>query len=105
MNIRLEYSQLEGKFNQEQATDPIEVTKGYKALCCFVSIERADRFIAAIQIKYPELNSSNWQTFPSFFTLKDELYQFITEDVKVLEEHMNTTYKRREQLFNNQNKI
>jgi hypothetical protein len=100
MNIRLEYSQREGKFIQAQATDQTDVAKGYKTICCFVAVERATRFTQAIIIKYPELNSNARQSFPSFSTMKDELYKFITEDIKVLEEHMNTTFQRRVQLFN-----
>ena len=100
MNIRLEYSQIEGKFNQAQAADPIEVAKGYRILCYFVNAERATRFTQGIIIKHPELSSCAGQPFPSFSTMKDELCQFLTEDIKILEEHMNTTYKRRKQLFN-----
>ncbi|MGE0566420.1 MAG: hypothetical protein AB7O73_00610 [Bacteroidia bacterium] len=100
MNIRLEYSQTEGKFNHVQAFDFIEVTKGYRTLCCFVNAERALRFTQAVEIKYPELNS-NSKLFPSFSTMKDELYHFMAEDIQVLEQHMSKTYQRRKQLFNN----
>lgn len=98
MNIRLEYSPIEGKFNQAQATDKTDVAKGYRMLCCFVQAERAIHFTEAIQNKYPEL-SDHSKPYPLFTTIKDELYQFLAEDVKLLEEHMNTTYKRRAALF------
>ena len=99
MDIRLEYSDTEGKFNQAQATDQVDVVKGYKTLCCFVNVERANRFTGAILIKYPELSSGTGQSFPSFSTMKDELYQFLAEDIKILEDNMNKTFKRRVHLF------
>lgn len=98
MNIRLEYSPIEGKFKQAQATDQTDISKGYRMLFCFVQAERATRFTQAILIKYPELND-NSKPYPLFTTMRDELHQFITEDVKLLEEQMNTTYKRRSELF------
>jgi hypothetical protein len=100
MNIRLEYSQTEGKFNPAQATDQVDISKGYKTLCCFVNAEKATRFTQAIIIKHPELNSGTGRLFPSFSIMKDELYHFLAEEIKILEDHMNTTYKRRKQLFN-----
>lgn len=100
MNTRLEYSPTEGKFNQAQPIDQQNVARGYKTLCCFVNVERASRFTDAILIKYPELSSCTGQSFPSFSQMKDELYQFLAEDIKILEEHMNTTFKRRVQLLN-----
>lgn len=100
MNIRLEYSPNEGKFNQAQATDPIQVAKGYRTLCCFVNAERASRFTDAIINKYPELNSSGGQSFPSFSIIRDELQQFIVEDVAMLEQHMNKSYQRRKNILN-----
>jgi len=99
MNIRLEYSQAEGKFNQAQAADPVNVEEGYKTLCCFIAAERATRFTQAILSKYPEFNAGNRTPFPSFSTMKNELYEFVAEDIKVLEQHMNTAYQRRKQLF------
>ena len=99
MNIRLEYSQTEGKFNQAQANDPINVDKGYKTLCCFIESERAVRFTQSVTIKYPALASSDTHAFPSFSAMKDELYHFVEEDIKVLEEQMSSTYKRRKEIF------
>lgn len=101
MNVRLEYSPIEGKFNQAQATDSTNVAKGYRTLCCFVNAERTLRFTQAIEIKYPVLHSGTGQPFLSFATMKNELYHFLAEDIKVLEEHMNKTYQRRKQLLNN----
>lgn len=101
MNIRLEYSPIEGKFNQAQATDKIDSTKGYQMLCCFLNSERALRFTQAVQEKYPQLNSGAGHPFPAFSVMKDELYQFVQEDVQLLEQHMNKTYERRKQLFSN----
>lgn len=100
MNIRLEYSPIEGKFNQAQASDAIQVEKGFKTLCCFVHVERALRFIQAITVKFPELDSGSSSSFPSFSTIKDELKLFIQEDIKLLEQHMNITYQRRKNTFN-----
>ncbi|MGQ0827877.1 MAG: hypothetical protein ACT4ON_05740 [Bacteroidota bacterium] len=101
MNVRLEYSPIEGKFNQAQASDPINVAKGYRTLCCFVNAQRALRFTQAIENKYPELKSGIGLSFLSFSAMKDELHHFMAEDIKVLEQHMNQTYQRRKQLFNN----
>lgn len=100
MNIRLEYSPIEGKFNQAQATDHIQIAKGYKTLCCFVNAERASRFTNAIINKYPELNSPTGQPFPSFSIMRDELQQFIVEDVAMLEQHMSNSYQRRKNILN-----
>ncbi len=99
MEIRLEYSPTEGKFKQSQAEDPADNIKDYKTLCCFVNVERATRFTQAIQIKYPELSSAANQGFPSFSIIKNELYQFMAEDIKALEQHMDITYKRRANLL------
>ena len=101
MNIRLEYSSIEGKFNQAQATDKIDTAKGYQTLCCFINSERALRFTQAVLEKYPQLNSCAEQSFPAFSVMKDELYRFVQEDVQLLEQHMNKTYERRKQLFSN----
>lgn len=101
MNIRLEYSPLEGKFNLAQAADTINAAKAYQTLCCFVNAERANRFTDAMVLKHPELNTAE-QPFPSFATMKDELYQFMAEDIRILEQHMDKTYQRRKQLFTNQ---
>jgi len=99
MNIRLEYSDKEGKFNQAQATDQVDVAKGYKTLCCFVEPQKAKRFIETIAAKYPQLNESNGQPFPSHSTMRKDLFHFMAEEIKQLEEHMAITYKRRVQLF------
>ena len=101
MNIRLEYSELEGKFNQAEAPDKTDIAKGYRTLCCFVNAERALRFVQAIEEKYPNLNSGTGHPFPSFSLMKDELYQFLREDIELLEQHINKTYERRKQLFSN----
>ena len=100
MNTRLEYSPTEGKFNQAQPEDQQDVARGYKTLCCFVNVERASRFTEAILIKYPELSSVTSKPFPSFSQMKDEVYQFLAEDIKILEQHMSATFKRRTQLLN-----
>ncbi|TAL57599.1 MAG: hypothetical protein EPN85_13750 [Bacteroidetes bacterium] len=100
MNIRLEYSQTEGKFNLTEAMDQVDTAKGYKTLGCFVATEKAIRFTDAIHSKYPKLSSGTGQSFPSFSKMKDELYQFLVEDIKLLAEHMDRTYKRRVQLLN-----
>lgn len=101
MNIRLEYSEIEGKFNQAQAPDKTDVAKGYRTLCCFVNGERAFRFTQAMEEKFPNLNFTSGQSFPSFSKMKDELYHFMAEDIQLLEQHMNKTYERRKQLFSN----
>lgn len=101
MNVRLEYSPIEGKFNQAQAADQTNIAKGYRTLCCFVNAERALRFTQAIREKYPQFQSGTEQPFPSFSLMKDELYLFLQEDIQMLEQHMRKTYQRRKQLFNN----
>lgn len=101
MNIRLEYSEMEGKFNKAQATDKTDIEKGYRTLCCFVNAERALRFTQAMEEKFPALSFTNGQPFPSFSKIKDELYHFMAEDIQLLEQHMNKTYERRKQLFSN----
>lgn len=103
MNIRLEYSDTEGKFNQAQATNQVEVVKGYKTLCCFVEPEKATRFIHTITAKYPQLNEGNGQPYPSHSTMRKDLFHFMAEEIKQLEEHMAITYKRRVQLFTKNN--
>ena len=100
MNIRLEYSQTDGKFNLAEAADQVDIAKGYKALCCFVATEKAVRFTDAIHSKYPKLSSGIGQSFPSFSIMKDELYHFLVEDIKIHTQHMDRTYKRRVQLLN-----
>ena len=100
MNIRLEYSQTEGKFNLSELTDQVDIAKGYKTLCCFVAAEKPVRFTDAIHSKYPKLSSGAGQSIPSFSKLKDELYHFLVEDIKIHTQHMDRTYKRRVQLIN-----
>lgn len=100
MNIRLEYSPIEGKFNLAKAADTINVAKGYRTLCCFVNAERANRFTDAMILKHPEFNNTD-KSFPSFNAMKDELYQFMAEDIRILEQHMDKTYQRRKQLYTN----
>ncbi len=98
MNIRLEYSQTEGKLKQAKATDKIDVANGYKTLCCFVQQERASCFIEAIYIKYSSLGKTN-RSYPSLATLKHELCEFLAKDLIVLEENMKRTFKRRTTFF------
>lgn len=100
MNIRLEYSQAEGKFKLSEFTDQVDVTKGYKALCSFVATEKAVGFTDAIHSKYPKLSSGTDRSFLSFSKMKDELYHFLVEDIKIQTQHMDRTYKRRVQLIN-----
>lgn len=93
--IRLEYSEMIGKFIQAQANDKTDIENGYRTLCCFVNRERALHFTQAMEDKFPTLTFTNGRPFPSFSLMKDELSRFMAEDIKILEEHMNITFKRR----------
>lgn len=99
MNIRLEYSQALGQFNQAQATDQTDTAKGYKTVCCFTSSERATRFVYAMTEKYPVLRDGQQQGFPSWDLMKEELLHFLEEDIRLFNEHMAKTFQRRKSLF------
>lgn len=94
MDIRLEYSQTEGKFKQAQLIDQIDVAKGYKTLCCYISKVRATRFCKQMLAKHPKLNAKSSQDYPLLTSLKRELYHFIAEEIYELEEKINNPYKR-----------
>lgn len=102
MKIRLEYSSLSGKFNKAQASNKPDIAKGFSTLCCFMDESRADRFIHAIEIKYPELISVNASTFPSLNLMKNELLSFIEEDIMLLQQSMEQNFQRRKSLFKSQ---
>lgn len=99
MNIRLEYSEIEGRLNLVPATEKTNLENEYRTLCSFVNPEQAARFIGAMQEKYPALNFAKGIPFPCFCQLKEELHQFMKEKVQLLEQHMTETFKRRRQLF------
>jgi len=99
MNIRLEYSLTEGKFRQVQPSEKMDKVKDYELLCCFIEKGRAARFIQAILLKYRELEDLSNRANPPLALLKEELEQFVTEDLQLLEERMNSTYKRRLELL------
>lgn len=102
MNTRLEYSPLTGTFNLAQASDQSDTEKGYKTLCCFINTQRAERFIHAMEHRYPQLSGRCHDAFPSVADMKSELYFFIDEDIRLLEQHMTSTFKRRALIFNAQ---
>lgn len=99
MNIRLEYSPTLGQFNQAQATGRPDAGKGFKTLCCFISKDRAIRFVQAVELKFPELASGNGSEFPSLPAMQHELLEFLEEDLKLLNQHMSQTFQRRRELF------
>lgn len=100
-HVRLEYSSVLGQFNKAEATDTPDVANGFKTLCCFVDTYRATSFIEAIQVKYPDLKKQNSRSYLMVSEMKQELFEFIEEDIKFLGQHMNTTFKRRQSLLNN----
>ena len=100
MNIRLEYSPLLGQFNQAKANDRPDEAKGFKTLCCFVSSDRAARFIEAVVRKFPVLDGHGATQFPALQEIKTELLHFIEEDVKLLQQHMSSTFQRRSSILN-----
>lgn len=100
MDIRLEYSPLTGQFNQAKATDTPDVANGFKTLCCFVNAYRATSFIEAIQVKYPDLKKQNSCSYLTLSEMKHELFEFIEEDIKLLDQHMNNTFQRRQSILN-----
>ena len=99
MNIRLEYSPTEGKFRQSQPSEKMDKVKDYELLCCFIEKERAARFVQAILLKYRDLEDLSNREHPPLVLLKEELEQFVTEDMQLLEEHMSSAYKRRLELL------
>jgi len=102
MHTRLEYSPQRGTFNLAQASDQPDMEKGYKTLCCFINTERAGRFIGAMEARYPQLSGQGSEALPSLADMKSELYFFIEEDIRLLEQHMASTFKRRALIFNAQ---
>jgi hypothetical protein len=100
MNTRLEYSQLLGKFNQAQAMDTPDYANGYKTICSLIDVERANRFIVEMNIRYPQLNTSKPHPIPTFQEIKLEIFQFIKRDILLLEQEMDKRFRRRSKLFN-----
>jgi hypothetical protein len=100
MNTRLEYSELLGKFNQANLTNETDHLNGYKTICCLIELERADRFIAHMNVKYPQLNNDKPYPIPTFKEIKSEIFQFIKRDIQFLEEEMDKRFRRRSKLFN-----
>lgn len=99
MNIRLEYSQIKGRFNLAQAKDDIDTSKGFTTLCCMIDQDRARRFIERATATHPELSREDNHPYPTYASLKNELLVFIADDLKILEQQMNTAYQRRAYLF------
>jgi hypothetical protein len=100
MNTRLEYSQLLGKFNQANTLDTIDITNGYKTICSLIDVERANRFIVEMNIRYPQLNTSTPHPIPTLLEIKSEIFQFIKRDIQLLEQEMDKCFRRRSKLFN-----
>jgi hypothetical protein len=100
MNTRLEYSQLLGKFNQAQAMDASDVSQGYKTICSLIDVERANRFIVEMNIRYPQLNNNKPDPIPTLQEIKSEVFQFIKRDIQLLEREMDKRFRRRSKLFN-----
>ncbi len=100
MNIRLEYSEQLGKFNQAQALDATDHINGYQTICCLIDIERANRFIVEMNIRYPQLSTCSPYPIPTYKEIKSEIFQFIKRDIKLLEEEMDKKFRRRSKLFN-----
>ena len=100
MNTRLEYSDRLGKFNQAQALDATDHANGYKTICSLIDVERANRFIVEMNIRYPQLNAKHPSPIPSFKEIKSEIFQFIKRDIQLLEQEMDQKFRRRSKLFN-----
>lgn len=101
MNIRLEYSQVLGQFNQAKADDVPDKANGFTTLCCFVNPERAARFIEHVCNKYTALAGGKALDCPSHETLKKDLLEFLEEDIRLLNEQMSQSFKRRKATFTN----
>jgi hypothetical protein len=100
MNTRLEYSEQLGKFNQAQALDATDKINGYKTICSLIDVERANRFIVEMNIRYPQLMAQQPHTLPSLKEIKAEMFQFIKRDIRLLEQEMDKKFRRRSKLFN-----
>jgi hypothetical protein len=100
MNTRLEYSELLGKFNQAHAMDATDEVNGYKTICSLIDIERANRFIVEMNIRYPQFNNSKPLPIPTYREIKSEIFQFIKRDIQLLENEMDKRFLRRSKLFN-----
>lgn len=101
MNIRLEYSQVLGQFNQAKADDAPDKANGFTTLCCFVNPERAVRFVEHVCNKYPALANGKALDCPSHEVLKKDLLEFLEEDIRLLNEQMRLSFKRRKTTFTN----
>lgn len=100
MNTRLEYSEQFGKFNQAQALDATDHTNGYKTICSSIDVERANRFIVEMNLRYPQLSKDQPHSPPSLKEIKAEIFQFIKRDIQLLEQEMDKKFRRRSKLFN-----
>lgn len=101
MNIRLEYSQALGQFNQAKAEDTPDKARGFITLCCFMNAERACRFVEFITAKYPALTAGNILECPGLKTMKEELLHFLEEDSRLLNQDMRRTFQRRQDILTN----
>lgn len=100
MNIRLEYSQLLGAFNQAKPIEQTDHEKGFSTICSVIDDERANRFINQMIGKYTELNMFQLDGFPELKEIRAELFLFIKRDIQLLEAEMDKRFRRRSKLFN-----
>lgn len=100
MNTRLEYSEQLGKFNQAQILDVTDHINGYQTICSLIDVERANRFIVEMNIRYPQLDAKHPCAIPSLKEIKSEIFQFIKRDIQLLEQEMDKKFRRRSKLFN-----
>lgn len=101
MNIRLEYSQALGQFNQAKADHTPDKARGFVTLCCFVNADRAGRFVEHVTEKYPALATGKALDYPEPATLKKDLLHFLDEEIRLLNQQMAQTFKRRQAIFTN----
>jgi hypothetical protein len=100
MNTRLEYSEPLGKFNQAQVLDATDHTNGYKTICSLIDVERANRFVVEMNLRYPQLSAQQPLNPPTLREIKAEIFQFIKRDIQLLEQEMDKKFRRRSKLFN-----
>jgi hypothetical protein len=93
MNKRIEYSPRLGKFKISDAMDQIDTSSGFYMIS-MMEEQRAEKFIAYVEGKYPQLMIQNRFPFPPLETIKKELLAFLNENISDLEKDIDQPYRR-----------
>ncbi len=103
MNIRLEYSASTGAFHFATINEAGANKFTYGILAASIQSDKALRFCALMELKFPVLTDpveGKQKLFPTFLEIRNEYLNFIYEETNAIARSMIATFKRRSTLFN-----